>query len=197
MLSMEVASHPKLTVDEFFEAISGADEHYELIDGVAYATETRAALEAARGFGPELVPLRRTKLPYDSLMGILFAEAAAAFEELTLSGRDDQLTWQTADAWPNAFRKARFLSAVDHIQLDRLRRLVMEEMDAAFRAVDVIIGPSLVGPMMVITNFTGHPCLCLPAGHRLSPTRNPLPLTRHLPEPQSTTEDCYRTPTCR
>ena len=65
-------------------------------------------------------------------MNILFAEAAAAFEELTLDNRDDELSWQEPGAWPNTFRKARFLSAVDHIQLDRLRRRVMQDMDAAF-----------------------------------------------------------------
>ena len=137
-----------------------------------------AALEAARALGLQMVPLRRRELPYDALMGILFAEAAASFEELTLSGRDDELGWQDADAWPNAFRKARFLSAVDHIQLDRLRRLTMQEMDEAFSRVDLMIGPSQVGPMLVITNFTGHPCLCLPAGFRLSPTRARLSLAR-------------------
>ncbi len=92
------------------------------------------ALEAVRALGLELVPLTRRILPYRSLLGLLHAEAAAAFEELTLSDRDDMLTWQDKEAWPNGFRKARFLSAVDHVQLDRLRRLVMTEMDAVFAA---------------------------------------------------------------
>ncbi len=165
----------------------------DFADAEAHALD-RVALEAARGLGVELVPLQRRDLPYDSLMGILLAEAAAAFEELTLSGRDDELTWQDADAWPNEFRKARFLSAVDHVQLDRLRRLVMEEMDAAFRNVDLLIGPSLVGPMLVITNFTGHPCLCLPSGHRPSPTRTPLALARSLPEAPPTAEAAFDVP---
>jgi Asp-tRNA(Asn)/Glu-tRNA(Gln) amidotransferase A subunit family amidase len=139
----------------------------------------RAALDVAKGLGLDMVALRRPDLPYDALMAIVFAEAAAAFESLTLDDRDDELTWQTADAWPNQFRKARFLSAVDHVQLDRLRRLVMREMDAAFRDADVIIGPSLAGPMMVITNFTGHPCLCLPAGMKSSKTRGQVSLSRN------------------
>jgi Asp-tRNA(Asn)/Glu-tRNA(Gln) amidotransferase A subunit family amidase len=143
----------------------------------------RAALDSARSLGLNMVELTRADLPYDSLMGILFAEAAAAFEELTLSGRDDELTWQAQDAWPNSFRKARFLSAVDHVQLDRLRRLVMQEMDRAFRAADVIIGPSLAGPMMTITNFTGHPSLCLPAGMFASATRHPVSLARNTAPP--------------
>ena len=138
----------------------------------------RAALETARGIGARLVRLTRPDLPYQALMNMVFAEAAASFEELTLSGRDDLLTWQTAAAWPNAFRRARFLSAVDHIQLDRLRRRVMQVMDETMREVDVIIGPSLTGPMTTITNFTGHPCLCLPSGLRLSPPRGAASLGR-------------------
>jgi Asp-tRNA(Asn)/Glu-tRNA(Gln) amidotransferase A subunit family amidase len=138
------------------------------------------ALDAAKSIGLTLVELTRVDLPYESLMGILFAEAAAAFEELTLSNRDDELTWQSDDAWPNSFRKARFLSAVDHVQLDRLRRLVMREMDQAFRQADIIVGPSLAGPMLTITNFTGHPSLCLPAGTFASPTRTPVSLSRNV-----------------
>jgi hypothetical protein len=106
-----------------------------------------------------MIPLARKNLPYDSLMALLFAEAAAAFEELTLTDQDDALTWQSEDAWPNSFRKARFLSAVDHIQAERLRRLVMEEMDVIFRQADLIIGPALAGPMLTITNFIPA-CAC-------------------------------------
>jgi Asp-tRNA(Asn)/Glu-tRNA(Gln) amidotransferase A subunit family amidase len=138
----------------------------------------RAALEAARALGVELVPLQRPDLPYETLMSVLFAEAAASFEDLTLSGRDDELTWQEPGAWPNTFRKARFLSAIDHIQLDRFRRLVMQTMDETFRGVEAIIGPPLVGPMLVITNFTGHPCLILRSGFRQSETRGALSLAR-------------------
>jgi Asp-tRNA(Asn)/Glu-tRNA(Gln) amidotransferase A subunit family amidase len=143
------------------------------------------ALRAAKNLGFELVELQRPDRPYDSLMAILFAEAAAAFEDLTLSNRDDELTWQDADAWPNSFRKARFLSAVDHVQADRLRRLIMQDMDKAFVGVDAIIGPSLAGPMLTITNFTGHPSLCLPAGMFRAATRDPVSLARNtaLPDP--------------
>jgi Asp-tRNA(Asn)/Glu-tRNA(Gln) amidotransferase A subunit family amidase len=139
----------------------------------------RDALETARSLGLEMVELARPDLPYDSLLGILFAEAAAAFEELTLSGQDDLLTWQEADAWPNQFRMARFLSAVDHVQLDRLRRLVMQDMARQFRQADVIIGPSLAGPMLLITNFTGHPSLCLPTCLFSAATRAPVSLSRN------------------
>ena len=92
----------------------------------------RAALQAARELGVELVELKLPDLPYGSLMAVLYAEAAAAFEELTLSDRDDLLVWQDKGAWPNAFRKARFLSAVDHVQLDRLRYQVMQAMGGLF-----------------------------------------------------------------
>ena len=146
------------------------------LDG-AEAVE-RAALHAAQKAGLVLVPLDRPELPYGSLMSLLAAEAAASFEELTLSDRDDELSWQSAAAWPNGFRQARFLSAVDHVQLDRLRRLVMQVMDGCFAQVDAIIGPSLAGPMMIITNFTGHPCLCLPAGFISSPSRQQASLSR-------------------
>ena len=131
----------------------------------------RASLDAAEALGVTLVPLERAELPYDTLIDILYAEAAAAFEELTLSGRDDLLTWQEPQAWPSAFRRARFISAVDLVQLDRLRRLVMREVDRWFGSVDVILGGPNVGPMGLITNFTGHPCLALPSGFRQTPTR--------------------------
>ena len=97
-------------------------------------------------------------------MNILYAEAAAAFEDLTLNNLDDTLTWQDDGAWPNTFRKARFLSAVDHVQLDRLRFQVMLALDAVFQQVDAVIGPFMTGPMLIASNFTGHPCVHLRAG---------------------------------
>ena len=137
-----------------------------------------AALDVARDLGLELVPLERPDLPYGALMSVLTAEAAASFEDLTLSNADDTLTWQEPGAWPNTFRKARFLSAIDHIQLDRLRRRVMHDMDAAFAGLDAMIGPALIGPMLTITNFTGHPCLFLRSGFRQAPTRGQVSLAR-------------------
>ena len=109
-------------------------------------------------------------------MNILYAEAAAAFEELTLSDVDDTLTWQDDGAWPNTFRKARFLSAVDHVQLDRLRYQVMLALDELFAKVDAVIGPFMTGPMLVASNFTGHPCLHLRAGFVELATRGPASL---------------------
>jgi Asp-tRNA(Asn)/Glu-tRNA(Gln) amidotransferase A subunit family amidase len=138
----------------------------------------KAVLDTARQLGLELVPLAHTDLPYDTLMNTLFAEAAASFEDMTLDNRDDELTWQEPGAWPNTFRKARFLSAIDHIQLDRLRRLVMQVIDEKLRGLDAIIGPALAGPMLVITNFTGHPSLILRTAFRQSETRGALSLAR-------------------
>ena len=102
--------------------------------------------------------------PYDSLNLILFAEAAAAFEELTLSGGLNQLKVQVPDAWPNIFRQSRFLSAVDFVQADRFRRKVAQEMARIFSQVDLLLVPSLRDEMLTITNFTGHPSLTLRAG---------------------------------
>lgn len=138
----------------------------------AEATDVdRATLEVARGLGIELVPVTLPALPYGALMNILYAEAAAAFEELTLSNLDDTLTWQDDGAWPNTFRKARFLSAVDHVQLDRLRYRVMQALDGLFSEVDALIGPFMTGPMLIASNFTGHPCLHMRAGFIESGTR--------------------------
>jgi Asp-tRNA(Asn)/Glu-tRNA(Gln) amidotransferase A subunit family amidase len=95
---------------------------------------------------------------------IHFAEAAAAFEELTLSGGLDQLKVQVPDARPNSFRQARFLSAVDFVQADRFRRKVAQEMARVFSQVDLLLVPSLRDEILVITNSTGHPSLTLRAG---------------------------------
>ncbi|MBK5928605.1 amidase [Rhodobaculum claviforme] len=130
-----------------------------------------AALEAVRDLGLEVRAVSLPDLPYGSLINVLYAEAAAAFEDLTLDNTDDTLTWQEDGAWPNTFRKARFLSAVDHVQLDRLRYRVMEALDALFADIDVLVGPFMTGPMLVASNFTGHPCLHLRAGFIDSPTR--------------------------
>ncbi|HEX4546237.1 MAG TPA: amidase [Candidatus Acidoferrum sp.] len=124
----------------------------------------RAALEMIRKLGMVPVEAALPDWPYDSLNLILFAEGAAAFEELTLSHGVDQLKVQTADAWPNLFRQARFLSAVDFVQADRFRRKVAEEMARIFSEVDLLLVPSLRDEMLTISNNTGHPSLTLRAG---------------------------------
>ena len=114
----------------------------------------------------EMVPVEVSipNWPYDSLDLILFAEAAAAFEEITLNRQADQLKAQVSDAWPNLFRESRFLSAVDFVQADRFRRSVANEMARVFSQVDLLLVPSLRDEMLTITNFTGHPSLTLRAG---------------------------------
>ena len=124
----------------------------------------RAALETVKKVGMVPVEVSIPDWPYQSLNLILFAESAAAFEDLTLSGEADQLKVQTYDAWPNLFRQSRFLSAVDFVQTDRLRRRVAEEMARVFTEVDLLLVPSLRDEMLTITNFTGQPSLTMRAG---------------------------------
>jgi Asp-tRNA(Asn)/Glu-tRNA(Gln) amidotransferase A subunit family amidase len=124
----------------------------------------RAALEVVKKLGMNAVEVNLPDWPYDSLNVILFAESAAAFEELTLSGGLDQLKVQVPDAWPNSFRQSRFLSAVDFVQADRFRRKVAQEMARVFSQVDLLLVPSLRDEILVITNSTGHPSLTLRAG---------------------------------
>jgi Asp-tRNA(Asn)/Glu-tRNA(Gln) amidotransferase A subunit family amidase len=129
------------------------------------ATEVdRAALAKVKELGMVPVEVAIPDWPFDCLDLILFAEAAAAFEELTLSGELSQLKVQVADAWPNIFRQSRFLSAVDFVQADRFRRQVAKEMARIFSQVDLLLVPSLRDEMLTITNFTGHPSLTLRAG---------------------------------
>lgn len=124
----------------------------------------RRALEALETAGLVPVEIELPPLPYSSMMPILFAEAAAAFEDLTLTDRDDLLAWQGDDAWPSQFRAARFLSAVDLIGADRLRRRVMGELGAVLDSVDAVLSPTFAGSLLLATNFTGHPSLTLRAG---------------------------------
>jgi Asp-tRNA(Asn)/Glu-tRNA(Gln) amidotransferase A subunit family amidase len=124
----------------------------------------RNALQQLTSLGLEAIEVSLPDWPYDSLNTILFAESAAAFEELTLGGKLDQLRVQTPDAWPNTFRQSRFLSAVDFVQADRFRRAVAQEMDKLFSKVDLLLVPSLRDEMLTIGNFTGYPSLTLRAG---------------------------------
>jgi Asp-tRNA(Asn)/Glu-tRNA(Gln) amidotransferase A subunit family amidase len=122
------------------------------------------AVEHVKKLGMTPVEVKIPNWPYDCMNLILFAEGAAAFEELTLSGGMNQLKAQVPDAWPNVFREARFLSAVDFVQADRMRRKVAQEMEKLFSRVDILLVPSLRDEMLTITNFSGHPSLTLRAG---------------------------------
>jgi Asp-tRNA(Asn)/Glu-tRNA(Gln) amidotransferase A subunit family amidase len=124
----------------------------------------RATLDLVGKLGMVPTPIELPDWPYDSLNVVLFAEAAAAFEELTLSGKADQLKAQVPDAWPNLLREARFLSAVDFVQADRMRRKVASMMAGVMSKVDLLLVPSLRNEMLIISNNTGHPSLTLRTG---------------------------------
>jgi Asp-tRNA(Asn)/Glu-tRNA(Gln) amidotransferase A subunit family amidase len=124
----------------------------------------RQALKQIGQLGMHPVEVSLPDWPYDDLNAILFAESAAAFEELTLTRQVDQLKVQTPDAWPNTFRQSRFISAVDFVQADRMRRAVAQEMQKVMASVDLLLVPSLRDEMLVISNNTGHPSLTLRAG---------------------------------
>jgi Asp-tRNA(Asn)/Glu-tRNA(Gln) amidotransferase A subunit family amidase len=119
----------------------------------------------------QLIPVELPDLPYGALIENLYVEAAAVFDELTLSGRDAQLTNQSA--WPPAWRRARLLSAVDYLQVERFRRHVMQQMHELFYRVDLLFGPTYGSfELLFVMNFTGHPGLTLRAGFHDTPTRN-------------------------
>jgi len=125
----------------------------------------QAALEKLRTMGVELVPLELPKLPYRNMVIMLEAEAAAAFDELTRTGRDKLLTSQGKDDWPNSFRTSRFIPAVEYIQASRARMLAMEQVAKVFEQVDVIVAPTN-STQLVVTNLTGHPAVIVPNGFR-------------------------------
>jgi Asp-tRNA(Asn)/Glu-tRNA(Gln) amidotransferase A subunit family amidase len=124
-----------------------------------------AALDKLRAMGVNLIPVELPKLPYDAMVPLLTAEAAAAFDDLTLSGRDQRLTEQGIEDWPNAFRIARFYPAVEYIQANRARTLAIQQVSALFEQVDIIVTPS-TDTQLIATNLTGHPALILPNGLR-------------------------------
>ena len=131
---------------EWFEGERGADP---------------AVLEHLRELGCTPVEVELPAGPWASLLTLLMVEAAAAFEELTRSGRDDELTWQDDSAWPNTFRSHWMVPSVEVVQADRLRRRLCEAYRELFRDVDVLVGPPFAADLVLTTNFTGHPCLVL------------------------------------
>jgi Asp-tRNA(Asn)/Glu-tRNA(Gln) amidotransferase A subunit family amidase len=131
----------------------------------------RAGLEALRGLGVTVKEFAWPELSFDALIEIVLVESAAAFANLTLSGRDDELVWQEPQAWPNTWRAAWFISAVDYVQIDRLRRKLMQGMRSAFEGFDALIGPHYAGGALLATNMTGHPQLALRAGFAQKPNR--------------------------
>ena len=131
-----------------------------------------ATLDKLRAMGFNLIPVELPKLPYGAIVPLLGAEAAAAFDDLTISGRDKLLTEQGVDDWPNSFRTARFYPAVEYIQANRARTLAVQQVSALFEKVDIIVAPSS-GAQLVATNLTGHPALIVPNGLRGSDAPKP------------------------
>ena len=122
----------------------------------------RLAVDHLRDAGCELVEVELPELPYDALLLTLYAEAAAAFESLTRSNEDDTLKWQAPQAWPNSFRKAWFIPAVEAVQADRVRRQAMDMMADVMDRVDALVTPAFAANLLLITNATGHPTLVQP-----------------------------------
>ncbi len=130
-------------------------------------------LAALRALGANLIPIQLPNYPIDALQIILSVEAAAAFDEFTRSNRDDLLVRQTKDAWPNVFRQARLIPAVEYIQANRVRTLVMQAMAQQMDEIDIYLAPSTENDNLLLTNLTGHPAVVVPNGF----TEDGLPTT--------------------
>ena len=124
----------------------------------------RAVLEKLEELGFELIPIELPEFPTSSLSFLLSVEAAAAFDDLTRSNRDDEMVRQVKWAWPNSFRQARHVPAVEYIQANRARVVLNQEMAELFKDIDVYVAPSFWGDNLLRTNLTGHPCVVLPNG---------------------------------
>lgn len=139
----------------------------DLFEGEDYPAKTNdlKVLEDLKGLGIELKPVKLPDhLPVGSCAIILEAEAGAAFDELTRSNEDDKMILQHKYAWPNIFRKSRFIPAVEYIQASRIRDLLIEELNHLIKEYDVIVCPSFGGDQLLLTNLTGHPCVVVPNG---------------------------------
>lgn len=138
-------------------------------------------LKELETLGVELVPIELpSTIPAGDLLSILTCEAAAAFDELTRSGADDQMVWQAAEAWPNTFRATRLVPAVEYIRANRLRTQLMQEMAALMQTVDLYVHPSFAGRSLTITNLTGHPTVVAPSGFREDGTPMSISFTGQL-----------------
>jgi Asp-tRNA(Asn)/Glu-tRNA(Gln) amidotransferase A subunit family amidase len=140
-------------------------------EGKGVTSVDQHALAALRETGAEVIEVKMPDLPYALLTPLVFLEAAAAFTELTLTHRDDELKWQADMAWPNTWRQAHLFPAVEMVQIERLRREAMVALDGFFEGIDALIGPAFADDSLVATNATGHPCLVMKAGFLELPTR--------------------------
>lgn len=133
--------------------------------GGPFAKEDQQALEVFKKLGAELIPIALPDdVPVSAMSFILNAEAAAAFDDLTRSNRDTMLVRQIKNAWPNAFRTARFVPAVEYIQANRWRYKMIQDLHEKMKSIDVLITPSFVGDQLLMTNLSGHPCVVFPHG---------------------------------
>lgn len=137
---------------------SDFDKNYE------FKSNDSIALSGLRKLGVKLIPIELPKLPVDDISIILSAEAAAAFDVLTRSGRDDMLKRQIKDAWPNVFRTSRFIPAVEYINANRIREMLILQMADIMKDIDLYIAPSWDGNNLLLTNLTGHPTVVVPTG---------------------------------
>jgi Asp-tRNA(Asn)/Glu-tRNA(Gln) amidotransferase A subunit family amidase len=145
----------------YFKSAFEADRNSKALDD--------AALAVVADLGVDLIPVELPdQYPLGAMRIILSAEAAAAFDDLTRSGRDDMLVRQTAGSWPTSFRTARMIPAVEYLQANRMRTMVMGAMEAAMEGIDVLVSPSYGGGpnngVLLMTNLTGHPVSVVPSG---------------------------------
>ncbi|MFZ0662098.1 MAG: amidase [Acidobacteriaceae bacterium] len=150
-------------IERAYHAVRAYDHKYDM-----------AALDKLRSMGVNLIPLDLPEFPYDAMTPLLTAEAAAAFDELTMTGRDRLLTQQGPEDWPNDFRVSRFYPAVEYIQANRARTLAVRQVSALFRKVDIIVARS-TGEQLTVTNLTGHPACIVPNGLRGPDAPQPPP----------------------
>jgi len=129
-----------------------------------YQEQNAATLQTLRELGANLIEIKLPNLPVDALQIILNAEAAAAFDELTRSDRDDLLVRQIKNAWPNVFRSSRLIPAVEYIQANRLRTVLIKRMAELMADIDLYLSPTFEGDNLLLTNLTGHPCVVVPNG---------------------------------
>jgi len=167
--SFDVMDPDSIKANIYFDANKSLDNLRvgflpKLFDKEKATNVERNTLDLLAQFSVQLQEIELPGLPYELLWTLIKVDAAAAFEELTLSDRDDELRWQALEAWPNIFRVHRFVPAVEYVQIQRFRRHVIHLMDDIFNGLDALIAPGFVGELDIITNSTGHPALAMPAG---------------------------------
>ncbi len=140
----------------------------------------RSVLDELSALGVELVPVELPRAPLGDLLVILSAEAAEAFDRLTLDGQDELMARQVDQAWPNVFRCARLIPAVEYLRAQRVRRRLMRDMDALMASVDVLVHPSDDDAPLIIGNLTGHPTFVAPCGFRDDGTPRSISFTGRL-----------------